>query len=107
MRTSTSMPRQTICSQELNLVPHLMPKFFDLVQDCPKLDLKRSNGTFCNSYRAMSRIVLFGADQKVDDLGVQFRSDIFKAGRIRVNILVVLTSRNDVDDIRQCGPQSL
>jgi hypothetical protein len=44
----------------------------------------------------MSRVVLFGADQKVDDLGVQFRSDIFKAGRVRVNILVVLTSRNDV-----------
>ena len=92
-------PSQTLRIEEMHFISNILPKLFYSPQDFSKLGLEWCQGAFGHSHRAVGFIVLFGAHEKVDNLRVKPGYYGFQSLRIGIDVLIVLTSPNAIDDI--------
>ena len=80
-RLSILMPKfhssRTLGTEQLHFVSDLLSKFLYPLQDGSKFDLEGFRCAFGKSHSTIHAVILFGTDQKIDDLSVEPCYDCF------------------------------
>src|SRR4051812_11506967 len=92
-------PSQTLRIEEMHFISNVLPKLFYSPQDFSKLGFEWCQCAFGHSHCAVRFIIFFGTHEKVDDLRVKPGYYGFQSFRIGINVLIVFTSANAIDDI--------
>jgi hypothetical protein len=100
-------PPQTLRIEEMHFISNVLPKLFNSPQDFSKLSLEWCQSAFGHSHRGVRFIILFGTHEKVDNLCVKPGYYGFQSICIGIDILIVLTSPNTIDDIGKCCTELL
>jgi hypothetical protein len=86
-------------AEQLHFISDLLSKFLYPLQDGSKFDLEGFRCAFGQSHSTMRAVIFFGADQKIDDLGVEPCYDCFQSFSIAIDVLIIFASGNAIDYI--------
>jgi hypothetical protein len=86
-------------AEQLHFISDLLSKFLYPLQDGSKFDLEGFRCAFSQSHGTMGAVIFFGADQKIDDLGVEPCYDCFQSFSVAIYVLIIFASGNAIDYI--------